>query len=326
MEATTSRRNRLGLLAAVIVVAVVAAAGALIATRDDDGGGGASAAGVPADVLSGPGTELGDGLTVASGSSLIGPVVVTATDGTDEIAAWSGLVLVEDDALEVWQSYAGQLADRFPDSGIDASQAPGCAPGDENLNEAEVCSLDAQDTDREVDMSLVSVPGDVTGRYLLRLSGQVYEPSEYDDNEEIPTGTNELPEPQSARERPRAGEALAPATTAYEGDDEEYVVVEGSELLAQYSAGSITGGFSVLLRVSPGADLDSVVDAYVEQADQVDDTEATEEPSPPDVIEHEGTTVSHYDPPGGAGGYTGDVTVVDRPDGDDYILFELFND
>jgi len=44
------------------------------------------------------------------------------------------------------------------------------------------------------------------------------------------------------------------------------------------------------------------------------------------VVEHDGTTVTVYQPPGGAGGYSGTVTAVDQPSGDDYIFYELTND
>jgi hypothetical protein len=322
VDETTSERNRWALVLATVVVIVVAAVGVVIATRGDGDG---VAADVPEETLSGPGTELADGLEVAPGSSLLGPVVVTGVDGADEVTSWSALVVVEDDdPIAVWQAYTDQLADRFPEAGLEPADSPGCRPAGEDADVVGVCSLEADDGRRDVDMTLRSVPGDVTGRYLLVLEGDPYDP-DVDADHEVATGADSLPDPQPARERPGVGEPLA-LTTAYDDDGQEYVVAEGSELLAQYGAGSYTGGFAVLLRVAPDADLDAVVEAYVRQANQRDDTEVTEETPPPDVTEHDGTTVSEYDPPGGAGGYTGSVTVVDQPDGDDYILFELTND
>jgi hypothetical protein len=174
-------------------------------------------------------------------------------------------------------------------------------------------------------MDLVSVPGDITGAYLVRLevgASDLYPTDLYgrDDLRPSPSGT--LPDPNPARARPGVGEPLAPVTVAYEGDDDRYVLLEGSELIAQYSAGSLTGGFGVLLRTTPGADLDAVAAAYAEQAVQFEG----EPVPPPDVVEHDGTTMTLYRPPGGAGGYTGTVTAVDQPSGDDYIFYELAND
>lgn len=335
MEATSGRKPTLAVLVLIGVVVVAAAVVAVVAIRDDgtDDGGEVVAGGAGSDVLSGPGTDLAYGLEVAPGSSLIGPVVVTEVDTSGGIASWSALVLVEEQPLDVWQAYADQLDEQFPDTGIDVGPAPGCDPALGLVDRYDVdwadplCSLDAHDGDRSARMSLRSVPGDVTGQYLLRLTGDAYEPP-FDGGSarEIPTGVDELPPPLPAREPPEVGGPLAPATVAYEGDNEEYVLVEGTELLAQYGVGSITGGFDVMLRVRPDADLGSVVDSYVEQADQFKDAADPEETPSPREVEHDGTTVSTYRPPGGAGGYTGTIVVVDRPAGDDYILFELAND
>lgn len=317
------------MVAVFVLVVVAGVVVTVVATRDDGSDGdGVVAGGRVSDVLSGPGTDLADGLEVAPGSSLVGPVVVTGVEPSGDIASWFALVLVEEEPLDVWQAYADQLTDLFPDAGIDVGPAPGCDPALADSDGYDpVCSLDAHDRDRRAGMSLRSVPGDVTGNYLLRLTGDIYEPPAYDESDrEIPTGADELPPPQPAREQPEVGGPLAPVTVAYEGDNEEYVVVEGTELLAQYGVGSITGGFNVMLRVRPDADLSTVVATYVEQADQFKDAAVPEETPPPEVIEHDGTTVSTYRPPGGAGGYSGEITVVDRPQGDDYILYELSND
>jgi len=92
--------------------------------------------------------------------------------------------------------------------------------------------------------------------------------------------------------------------------------------VAQYGVGSLTGGFGVLLRVTPDADVADVAAAYADQAVQFEG----EPVPPPDTVSHDGTTVTRYSPPGGAGGYSGLITAVDRPGPDDYILYELSND
>lgn len=120
------------------------------------------------------------------------------------------------------------------------------------------------------------------------------------------------------------GEPLAPRTVAYpEGDDERYVLLDGSELLAQYGRGSITGGFDVILRITPGAELADVAAAYADQANQFEG-----EPIPaPEVIEHGSTTVRILRPPGGAGGDQGEVIAVDQAGtADDYVFNSLAND
>lgn len=328
--------GRATVVAVVGVLGVLAAAGVFAATRggddaddpaDHDGGTSTAAPAVPSDVLSGPGTALPGGLEVAPGSQMIGPVVVDEVDAAGEPASWQALLAVDGDPLAVWRAYAEQLAARFPEEGVDPARVPGC-PSVEGY-EGKVCRLGVDTVDaegrRSVVAALISVPGDVTGGYLLSLEGSTSAGDQTDiygrgERDSLPGGT--VPPPNPARPRPEVGEPLAPQTVAYEGDNDEYVLLEGSELLAQSGAGSLTGGFEVLLRTTPGADLDAVARAYAEQAVQFEG----EPVPPPEVIEHDGTTVTVYLPPGGAGGYSAMVTAVDQPSGDDYILYELAND
>jgi hypothetical protein len=318
---------------AIALTTAVAGCGDGESGGDVESGGGEQAEPVPSDTRSGPGTALPDGLTVASGSSLIGPAVVDGVDASGRPTSWFALVLVEGDPLEVWRAYAGQIAELFPDEDIDPDRTPGCLPIDAE-SEGEVCDLSADTVgedggvrrERRADARMVSVPGDVTGRYLLHISASSATGDDvlgdYNHGGGDPFPGGDLPEPQEPRPRPAVGEPLAPRTIAYEGDNEEYVVLEGSELIAQYGAGSITGGFAVLLRVTAGADVGSVAAAYADQANQFEG-----EPMPePEVVEHDGATVTRYLPPGGAGGYTGEVTAVDQASGDGYIFYSLAND
>jgi hypothetical protein len=334
MSEDSGRGRQPGRAIVVVVVGVLgvlAAAGAFVAARGSDGetSGRSSSPPLPSGVLSGPGTELPGGLAVAPGSSLIGPAVVDEVDAAGEPASWSALLAIDGDPLTVWRAYAEQIADLFPGDGLDPAQVPGCPSRDGGAYDSEVCELGVDVVDAQVRRSalvrLVSVPGDVTGGYLLRLdvwTSDDYPTDIYDSDEygSSPSGT--LPAPNPARPHPDIGEPLAPETVAYDGDNDEYVLLEGSELIAQYSAGSLTGGFGVVLRTTPGAQLDTVAGAYAEQAVQIEG----EPIPPPDVVEHDGTTVTVYGPPGGAGGYTGRVTAVDQPTGDDYIYYELTND
>jgi hypothetical protein len=330
-----SRQPRRSTVMVVVgVLGVLAAVGAFVVARGGDGEtrdgqtrGGASGLSLPDDVLSAPGTELPDGFAVAPGSSLIGPVVVDEVDAAGGPTSWSAVLAVDGDPLTVWRAYVEQIAGLFPEEGLDLAQTPGC-PSGEGYN-GEVCQLGADTVDGQVRRSavarLVSIPGDVTGGYLLRLEAETsdrYPTDIYGDGEAPSSRSGPLPEPNPARPRPDVGEPLAPDTVAYDGDNDEYVLLEGSELIAQYSAGSLTGGFGVVLRTAPGAQLDTVAGAYAEQAVQFEG----EPVPPPEVVEHDGTTVTVYLPPGGAGGYTGTVTAVDPPTGPDYIFYELDND
>jgi hypothetical protein len=317
-------RRRAGPLGAAVAVAVVAAGAAIAITRDT--GSGETARSGPGDVFAGPGEGLPDGFEVASGSSLLGPAVVDEVDAAGEPVSWFAILLVDGDPITVWSAYAAQAAEFAPDAGIEPEAASGCRtadlfPGDA-VCELTAWSVDATGAQVSVNVAMASTPGDVTGRYLIRVAGDrpQYEGSDRDPPR--PWSEVPLPDPELARPGPAVGDPLAPETVAYEGDDERYVVVGGSELVAQYSDGSLTGGFGVLLRTTGGDNLEAVTQAYVEQANQFE----TEPVEAPEVVEHAGTTVRVFRPPGGAGGYSGTIWSIDRADGDDYLVFELIND
>lgn len=103
-----------------------------------------------------------------------------------------------------------------------------------------------------------------------------------------------------------------------------YSLLEGPESLEQVGRGSITGGFDVIVRVTPGADLADVTQAYAEQADQFPDSSGG-------IVRMSrtagDTTYTTVVPPGGAGGYQGSIDVVDQPGAEhDYIYYTLSND
>jgi len=313
--------------AAVGAVVVLGVAGVLLLARERDSLDTTSSGSTPPETVSGPGTTLPGGLEVAAGSALIGPAVVDEVDGSGQPRSWFAVLQVEDDPITVWTSYVEQIAQFFPEEGIDPAEVPGCMtedllPGDP------VCRLFADAVEgqerREAGVAMISVPGDVTDSYLL----VVHESSSSEYLDDLDQGGGdpwpggELPEPSQGRPQPEVGEPLAPVTVAYDGDEQKYVLLEGSELVAQYSGGSLTGGFEVLLRTTPGADIGSIGEAYAEQAVQFEG----EPIPPPEVVEHDGTTVTVYRPPGGAGGYSGTVWAVDQPSGDDYIFYALIND
>lgn len=323
-------------IAGVLVLAVGVVAYVRASDDSDDTGADGD---VTVEVEAGPGTELPGGLVVAPGSASIGPPVVMAVDSAGEPTSWFAVLQIDGDPIEVWKDYAGQIAGLFPREGIDPGAAPGCLPpgAEADRRDGTLCSLLAdtvdQDVERRASVELVSLPGDVTGHHLLRLelsADRTGSPSDFHEGGGEPWSGDPLPGPEEPRDRPGVGEPLAPSTVAYPdgvgdggGDNERYVLLEGSELLAQYGRGSITGGFDVVLRVLPDADLDAVAAAYAEQAKQYEGEPA----AAPEAVEHGGTTVRIHRPAGGAGGYSGEVIAVDQAGAaDDYVFYSLAND
>ena len=91
-------------------------------------------------------------------------------------------------------------------------------------------------------------------------------------------------------------------------------------MLAEWGTGSVTGGFDVLLRVSPGSQAQNVGEAYARQAAQREGEIEIRRDQVGD------TAYIRYRPPGGAGGYQGTVWVVDQPGDLDDVFYSLGND
>ena len=208
----------------------------------------------------------------------------------------------------------------FPDQGIDAERAPGCRLDDNSRFGCEL-ALDAPDVRTGGTVfrraSLVNPPDDVTGRYLIVLRSELHPVAVGTDGgpgERQAWVGGTPPTPRSARQPPRVGQSLAPSSTAYDRDESRYVLLDGSDMLAQWGTGSVTGGFEVLLRVRSGSDPDKVGEGYAEQAAQRDGRIEVSR------FEAGDTAYVHYSPPGGAGGYQGSVWVVDGPGERDFIF------
>jgi len=298
---------------------LLAVAVAVIWTQGGDGS--PEHQGLAAETISGPGTELPDGLAVPEGAGLLAPVLTQEQDG-----GWLAILLVTGDPLPVWSAYVSQLADLFPDQGIDAERAPGCRLDDDGRFGCEL-ALDAPDARTGgtvfTAVSLVNPPDDVTGRYLMVLRSELHPVAVGTDGHpgEHPAWAGGTPPAaKPARQPPRVGQALAPSSTAYDGDQGRYVLLDGSEMLAQWGTGSVTGGFDVLLRVKSGSNPDKVGEGYAEQTAQRDGEFEVSR------FEAGDTVVVHYTPPGGAGGYQGSVWVVNGPGERDFIYYSLDND
>ncbi len=274
--------------------------------------------GVPHDVASPGGSTLPDGFTVPEGAQLIGtPLEYETVD--DGASSWTAILSVTGDPIETWSAMLAELFSvlRVPN---DASDALGCATYDVFFEcvITRVRNEPAPATSLQVTLEMGPVPGDVTGQYSLIASAQRTDtPTDLGSR---PWSGGPAPSPPPARVRPGVGDPLAPETVAYDGDNERYVLLAGTELLVQFSPGSVTGGFGVLLRVSPGADVQEIAAAYAEQARQFD------APTRRRVTTNENSTVYGYVPSGGAGGYQGEVYGLDSDSGDDYIYYTLFND
>lgn len=307
---------------AAVAAVVLIAGGAVWLQSNGDGATapdvGGPAPGIPADALSSAGTPLPDGFTVPQGADLVATPMRYQLPYPDANPEWQAVLLVEDDPIATWSALVAQMGGLLG-VGIEAETAEGCAMDREDLE----CYLVRHGPigpggGLSVSAELRTVPGEVTGHYAIQLHGwRTLEP--YDYPSELWTG-GDPPAAPAARPRPAVGDPLAPETLAQNTDPADYPLLEGSELLVQYSPGSVTGGFGVLLRVLPGADVGAVGRAYAEQGAQFDG------PIEEKVTETDGMTVTVYVPPGGVGGYQGTVYAVDNASGADYVYYELFND
>lgn len=293
---------------AVLLVVVAATVGWLVVRAPERPG-------VPADALSPAGTSLPDGLVVPVGSRLVGqPAAAEIAEG---VPGWRAVLLVDDDPLRAWRSLVGTLDDTLGLS-LDASSVPGCTREDGLTCALDVAGSSSSGRTSVVGARIERVEGDVTGRWTIVLTGEDGSTTPPGDLPSWPGG--DVPQAPGARPRPGTGEPLATETLADRRDRDRYVLLPGSELLVQYSQGSVTGGFGVLLRVSPEADVAKVAAAYAEQARQFDG------PVEMTTTRTSTATVTRLVPPGGAGGYQATVLAVDVASGDDLIYYDLLGD
>lgn len=292
--------------------------------------GSTGAGDIPRADLSAAGTDLRDGFTVADGSVLVGPVVVTNVNmSRGEADQWQAIVLVEGDPVEVWTAYLSQVATFLGKKDLDPDSATGCAVSESGHLD---CGLTADTPGTEgprrvVSMGLDSVPGDVTGSYLMHLAvttdaahvdGDAAGSQRYDVISTGPWTGDDVPDPEDARERPPVGGPLAPETVAEPADNKRFVLLAGSSLIAQYGYGSSLGGFDLVLAVDPGTNPMRLAEKYAMQVDGVTDRMGTR------FVSIGGTTVYELPVGGGMQRYFGTVRAVDQPrDEPDYILYSV---
>lgn len=312
---TTPGRGRLGLLLACLVLAALLGA-VTVAWAP----WGRSSQGVPSSVTSPPGTSLPDGLSVPAGTRLVGTPLQDRTDDGDR-STWRAVLVVDgDDPLPTWRTLVSQLTEAGgrPSAAPEADDAVGCSDEDGLTCRVEVNATGPDDPALVLGASVERVTGDVTGRWSIVLTG---------DRGLAPVDATvgvwpggPVPDPPRPRSRPDVGEPLATETLGYDGDEDRYVVLAGSEVLVQYSRGSATGGFGVLLRVAPDASATEVAAGYARQSAQF------EGPTETSTTQNATSTVTRFVPPGGAGGYQATVHAVDNATGADFVYYELLND
>ncbi len=301
-------------------MAITAGVGWLHSDSEDSPRPDVAAPGVPADALNPPGTPLPNGFTVPEGAALVATPVLYGQPYRDATPDWRAVLLVDDDPIATWSAVLSQMASVLGTE-LDADTPEGCRMYKEQLS----CSIDragpaGPGVELRVTARLRTVPTDVTGHYTIQLHARRTVPNPYDTPPSHPWPGGDPPDAPAARPRPAVGEQLAPQTLPGETEPvDDFPLLEGSELLVQYEFGEF-GGFGVLLRVLPGADVDAVGLAYAEQATMSDG------PIREGVTETDGMTATVYDPPGAAGGYHGTVYAVDNASGADYVYYEISHD
>lgn len=224
------------------------------------------------------------------------------------------LLSVRGQPRAIWRRLVRRVDEHYSDEEVAKSD---CRPDANDDGQIVSCDLIVRGRRRDGQRELFTarlwtVRDDVSGGYLMRIdrrpaySGFLPGSSTLHD-----ANPNFLPAP-SRRTPPKPGEPLSPLR-----EPQRYTLLAGSELVAVYGAGTVTGGFDALMRVQPGRDLDAMARAYARQA--------AEGPGPIRKGLTKGRTT--YTPPGGAGGYQGIITLIDQPgDQRDLIMYELFND
>lgn len=313
---TTPTRRRL-----VITVVVLGVAFGIAVVTGTLAPWGRSRPGVPSAATSPPGTDLPDGLSVPDGTRLVGTPLQDRTDDPAR-SIWRAVLLVDDDdPLAAWRAvlaHVAEVVDASPGQSLDTDGSPGCSDEDGLTCRVHVDGAAPDGSPLVVGAAIERVEGDVTGRWSIVISGERGLPPDDAAVGAWPGGP--VPAAPSARPRPEVGEPVATETLGHDGDEERYVVLAGSEVLVQYSRGSATGGFGVLLRVAPDASVADVAAGYARQAAQADG------PTETSTTEGATATVTRLVPPGGAGGYQATVHAVDNASGADFIYYELLND
>jgi hypothetical protein len=269
-----------------------------------------------------PAIQLAKGITVPTlggrGEILVGAHLQPTMRAA---GTWRAVMSVAGSPRSVWASLVRQIDRRFPRRRI-VRRSGGCGRHVGDAHFACYMTADVDVSGRRglsLEATLRSPADDVTGRYVLAMTGAVVPtvlPSRRVRVRPVHV-PRRFPPPRRPHRAPRVGDPLAPTTFDVAG----YVRLPGSEMVAQWGTGSATGGFDVLLRVLPGASAKDVGAAYARQASQGE--------GPPRVTTaHVGaTTITSLLPPGGAGGLQGEIDVLDEgAQSPGFIFYSVYND
>lgn len=281
-----------------------------------------------------PGTPLRDGFSVVEGSRLLSPVLDVPTSvlkfnlnyEAPNRPAWRAFLVVEDEPKQVWDAYVAQLTADVTAGGQGGALSITCVPPGFPAPAQLSCTAFGRTTNpsggtRNVVLTMDSIAGDVNAGYLLIIdvANENFFGPLADTPAFLPPWPADQPfpdpvEPSTPPQPPQPGEPLVPGIP----EEENYVLLEDSQLLALYSDGEI--GFGVLLSVTADADLDAIAMTYLDQ------TVAGYGPGCRSAFQAVEARVSTCGPVSEAGGYSATVIAVDRMQGVDYLLYEAHYD
>jgi hypothetical protein len=326
-SATTGARRRLpavltGVL--VVMIAVAAIVYVAVASRDEVD----ELPPLPDTVFSPAGTALPDGMRVPEGARLVGTPLAhddprVAQYGVPLASrSWRAVLSVEGDVLDTWTATRRMVAEALGVA-VGPEVGAGCFTTDYEGFRCDVSGTRADTDGSQLSIAarLVAVPG----QYVIVLSTERQPDQPYD----YPPGlaptyhlapVSTAPPPPGARPRPGVGEPLDTTLASWASSPEDFVLVEGSQVLVQYTVRSGEAGFGVLFRVLPGASVNTVAAAYA-ATPRLGGAPITQR-----TTTNDGQTVTSYRPIGEAGGYSGVAFAVDNTTGDDYVYLDVFYD
>jgi hypothetical protein len=209
------------------------------------------------------GEPIVGGLKVASGSELLGPVLVTSLDAGEAPDEWFALIAVTDNALDVWDSYRKQLAEVYSTvAALRTTQGCRIDGHEDPLCRIELVGSDSSGLPSRVTMRMRSYPDDVSSRYLITVNfyGILQTVQLHDVEEAEPV--KEVPKPFDSAGRRSAGDGIAPTGNS---NLRGYEVVEGSELLAVWEPDNAVYGIGALVKIDRDQSLARIANQYAEQ-------------------------------------------------------------
>lgn len=278
------------------------------------------------------GTPLRDGLVVESGSRLLAPVIDVPASvlqyqffgDFSMVPAWRATLVVEQDERRVWDSYVRQVQTLVAAGAQGGASTAACHAGftadDPVMCEAFGRVVVSETVALGFVLAMRTTPADVTGGYLLTIeSAPASVIGTYPDMPLVSTYEGSLPPPAEPAQQPRQGDLITPLTTTIDplGGD-AYILLDGSSLLAIREVIGGLGGFESLLETEG--------DVHVLAAEYLAQTPLSGGVGCRPVFRANEAAVSTCGPVGGSGGWSALITVIDRTEGADYLLYEASYD